>query len=187
MARFPSVEWEQRSEDVRRCRAVPFLLPQLLISVYTRRGDEYYVDDPAGSFEHDLFYALDAGVRHTVNQHLAQAFRPIKHHLIGFAEQQGWMAPSGAQAITEPFLSGISQALKQGNNPHAADFESFIRSLARDHDYNAASSQKSKSKEDLASSSSEQSSDQEEESPAKVQKEVVPPGRAYSCTKSPYF
>ncbi|KAJ1116608.1 hypothetical protein NDU88_004814 [Pleurodeles waltl] len=57
-------------------------------------GDEYYVDDPAGSFEHDRVYALDAGVRHTVNQALAQAIRPIKQHLIGFAEQQG------AQAIT---------------------------------------------------------------------------------------
>ncbi|KAJ1137537.1 hypothetical protein NDU88_003935 [Pleurodeles waltl] len=118
-------------------------------------GDEYYVDDPVKSFEHDLVYALDAGVRHTVNQALAQAVRHIKHHLIGFAEQQGWVAPSGAQAITEPSLSGSSQALKQGNNPHAADFESLIRSLTRDHDYNAVSSQKSKSKEDLADHSSD--------------------------------
>ncbi|KAJ1127420.1 hypothetical protein NDU88_005822 [Pleurodeles waltl] len=28
-------------------------------------GDEYYVDDHAGSFEHDLVYALDAGVTET--------------------------------------------------------------------------------------------------------------------------
>ncbi|KAJ1100057.1 hypothetical protein NDU88_005146 [Pleurodeles waltl] len=55
-------------------------------------SDEYYLDDSAGSFEQDLVYALDAGVRHTVNQPLAQATRPIKHHLIGFAEQQGWVA-----------------------------------------------------------------------------------------------
>ncbi|KAJ1096407.1 hypothetical protein NDU88_001549 [Pleurodeles waltl] len=54
-----------------------------------RRGDEYYVDDPAGSFEQDLVYALDAGVCHTVNQALAQAIRPIKHNLIGFAKQKG--------------------------------------------------------------------------------------------------
>ncbi|KAJ1135271.1 hypothetical protein NDU88_001712 [Pleurodeles waltl] len=70
-------------------------------------GDEYYVDDTVGSFEQDLLYALDAGVRHkdllyaldagvrhTVNQTLAHAIRSIKYHLIGFAEQQGWMAPS---------------------------------------------------------------------------------------------
>ncbi|KAJ1166568.1 hypothetical protein NDU88_006967 [Pleurodeles waltl] len=45
-------------------------------------GDEYYVDDPVGSFEQDLVYALDDGVRHTVDQALAQAIRPIKYHLI---------------------------------------------------------------------------------------------------------
>ncbi|KAJ1103170.1 hypothetical protein NDU88_000597 [Pleurodeles waltl] len=114
--------------------------------------------------------ALDAGVCDTVNQALAQSIRPIKHHLIGFAEQQGWVAPSGAQAITEPSLSGSSQALKQGNNPHATDFESLIRTVVRDHDYNAASSQKSKSKEDLVSSSSDHSSDQGEDPPPRKHK-----------------
>ncbi|KAJ1182176.1 hypothetical protein NDU88_007370 [Pleurodeles waltl] len=134
------------------------------MDAYDDQGDdEYYVDDPTGSFEHDLVNALDDGVRHTVHKALAQAIRPIKHHLIGFAEQQGWVAPSGAQAITEPSLSGSSQALKQGNNLHAAHFESLIRSLAMDHDYNAASSKKSKSKEDFASSSSDHSSDQGED------------------------
>ncbi|KAJ1128199.1 hypothetical protein NDU88_006578 [Pleurodeles waltl] len=122
-------------------------------------GNEYYVDDPAGSFEQDLVYALDAGVRHTFNQALAQAIRPIKHHLLGFAEQQGWVAPLDVQALTEPSLSGGSQTLKQSTNPHAADYESLIRSMAREDDYNATSSQKSKSKEDLASSSSAQGDD----------------------------
>ncbi|KAJ1191143.1 hypothetical protein NDU88_000459 [Pleurodeles waltl] len=75
-------------------------------------GDEYYVDDPVGSFEQDLVYALDASVRHTVNQALAQAIRPIKHHLIGFAEQQGSVAPSVSQMVEDPSLSGGSQALK---------------------------------------------------------------------------
>ncbi|KAJ1137747.1 hypothetical protein NDU88_004144 [Pleurodeles waltl] len=133
-------------------------------------GDEYYVDDPAGSFEQELVYALDAGVCHTVNQALAQAIRPIKHHLISFSEQQGWVAPSVAQALTQPSLSGGSQTLKQSNNLHAVDFESLIRSLARDHDYNATSSQKSKSKEDLASSSSDHSSDQGDDLPCKRKK-----------------
>ncbi|KAJ1091709.1 hypothetical protein NDU88_004826 [Pleurodeles waltl] len=130
-------------------------------------GDEYYVDDPPGSFEQDLVYA---GVRHTVNQALAQAIRPIKHHVFGFAEQHGWVALSGSQGLTEPSLSGGSKVLKQGNNSHAADFESLIRSLVRDYDYNTTSSQKSKSKEDLASSSSDHSSDQGDDPPPKAQK-----------------
>ncbi|KAJ1080196.1 hypothetical protein NDU88_000416 [Pleurodeles waltl] len=146
-----------------------------------QEDDEYYVDDFARSFEHDSVYALDAWVRHTVNQAFAQAIRLIKQHLIGFAEQQGWVAQSGAQAITEPSLSGSSQGLKQGHNPHAVDFESLIRTPDRDHDYNAASSQTSKSKEDLALSSSDQG---EDPSPPEAQKEVVSPGRAYSCAKS---
>ncbi|KAJ1101211.1 hypothetical protein NDU88_006283 [Pleurodeles waltl] len=77
--------------------------------------DGYYLDEPAGSFEQDLVYALDAGVRHTVNQALAQAIKPIKHHLLGFAEQQGWVAPSGIQSIMEPSLSAGTQAAKQRN------------------------------------------------------------------------
>ncbi|KAJ1095145.1 hypothetical protein NDU88_000315 [Pleurodeles waltl] len=130
-----------------------------------KRGDEYYVDDPAGSFKQDLVYALDAGVRYTVNQALAQAIRPIKHHLIGFTEQQGWVAPSESQMIEDHSLSSSSKALKPGKNPHPADFESLIRSLARDHEYNASATSKSKSKEDLASFSSEHSSDQGDDPP----------------------
>ncbi|KAJ1200454.1 hypothetical protein NDU88_004278 [Pleurodeles waltl] len=152
---------------------------------YDDQGDdEYYVDDPAGSFEHDLVYALDAVVRHIVNQALAQATRPIKHHLIGAAEQQGWVAPSGAQALTEPSLSGGSQALKQGNNPHAVDFESLFRSLARDHNYNTTSSQKSKSKEDLASSSSDHFSDQGDDLPRKQKKKSPTSKSLFLCQKS---
>ncbi|KAJ1175012.1 hypothetical protein NDU88_000303 [Pleurodeles waltl] len=75
--------------------------------------DGYYLVEPAGSFEQYLVYALDAGVRHTVNQALAQAIKPIKHHLLGFAEQQGWVAPSGIQSIMEPSLSAGTQATKQ--------------------------------------------------------------------------
>ncbi|KAJ1214879.1 hypothetical protein NDU88_002490 [Pleurodeles waltl] len=115
--------------------------------------DLYYLDEPAGSFDQDLVYALDAGVRHTVNQALAQAIQPIKHHLLGFVEQQGWVAPSGVQPIGEPSLPANTQASKQSNNPHAADFESLIRNMAREHDYNSGSQKKAVS--DPASSSSE--------------------------------
>ncbi|KAJ1163343.1 hypothetical protein NDU88_003802 [Pleurodeles waltl] len=127
-------------------------------------GDEYYLDDSAGSFEQDLVYALDPGVRHTVNQALAQAIRPIKHYLIGFTEQQGWVAPLGVQSIIEPSLSGGSQSLKQSHNPHSTDFESLIRAMAKEHDYNA-SAQKAKSTEDLASPFSDHSSEQGDDPP----------------------
>ncbi|KAJ1184447.1 hypothetical protein NDU88_001253 [Pleurodeles waltl] len=131
-----------------------------------RAGEEYYLDDSAGSFEQDLVYALDAGVRHTVKQALAQAIRPIKHHLICFAEQQGWVAPSGVQSIIEPSLSGGSQSIKQSHSPHAADFESLIRAMAKEHDYNA-SAQKVKFTDDLVSSSFDHSSEQGDDPPYK--------------------
>ncbi|KAJ1123963.1 hypothetical protein NDU88_002430 [Pleurodeles waltl] len=60
-------------------------------------GKVTFYDDSVGSFEHDLVYACDAGVRHTVNAALAQAIQTIKHHLFGFAEQQGWVPQSSSQ------------------------------------------------------------------------------------------
>ncbi|KAJ1207128.1 hypothetical protein NDU88_002520 [Pleurodeles waltl] len=133
-------------------------------------GDEYYVDDPAGSFEQDLVHALDAGMRHTVNKALAQAFRPIKHHLSGFAEQQGWVALSGSQIIEESSLSINLQAHKQDRNPHTADFESLMRSPATEHDYNtSASTPKSRTREESDCSSSAHSSDKEDD-PARKRK-----------------
>ncbi|KAJ1114497.1 hypothetical protein NDU88_002733 [Pleurodeles waltl] len=126
--------------------------------------DGYYLDEPASSFEQDLVYALDTGVRHTVNQALAQAIKPIKHHLLGFAEQQAWVAPSGIQSIMEPSLSANAQASKQSNNPHSADFESLIRNMAREHNYNSASQKKAAS--DPASSASENSSEQGDAPPS---------------------
>ncbi|KAJ1194902.1 hypothetical protein NDU88_004187 [Pleurodeles waltl] len=120
--------------------------------------DGYYLDESSGSFEQDLVNVLDAGVRHTVNQALAQAIKPIKHHLIGFAEQQGWVAASGVQSIIELSLSGGPQSIKQSHNPHSADFENLIRAMAKEHDYNALDQKEAAS--DLASSSSDHSSEQ---------------------------
>ncbi|KAJ1216434.1 hypothetical protein NDU88_004036 [Pleurodeles waltl] len=128
--------------------------------------DGYYLDEPAGSFEQDLVYALEAGVRHTVNQALAQAIKHIKHHLLGFAVQQGWVAPSGIQSIMEPSLSAGTQATKQIHNPHSADFESLFRNMAWEHDYNSASQKKAKS-DPASSSSSDHSSEQGDDPPRK--------------------
>ncbi|KAJ1209130.1 hypothetical protein NDU88_004508 [Pleurodeles waltl] len=132
--------------------------------------DGYYLDELANSFEQDLVYALDAGVRHTVNQALAQAIKPIKHHLLGFAEQRGWVAPSGIQPIMEPPLPVNTQASKQSTIPHSADFESLIRNMAREHDYNSGSQKKAAS--DPASSSSEHSSEQGDDPPRKRKKKA---------------
>ncbi|KAJ1194908.1 hypothetical protein NDU88_004193 [Pleurodeles waltl] len=132
--------------------------------------DGYYLDEPTGSFEQDLVYTLDAGVRHTVNQALAQVIKPIKHQLLGFAEHQGWVAPSGIQPIMEPPLPVNTQASKQSTNPHSADFESIIRNMAREHDYNSGSQKKAVC--DPVSSSSEHSSEQEDDLPSKRKKKA---------------
>ncbi|KAJ1197063.1 hypothetical protein NDU88_000925 [Pleurodeles waltl] len=131
--------------------------------------DEYYFEEPAGSFEQDLVYALDAGVRHTVNQ--AQAIKPIKHHLLGFAEQQVWVAPSGVQSIMEPSLSAGTQSIKESHNPHSADFVTLVRAMAKEHDYNAPTQKKAAS--DPASSSSEHSSEQGDAPPVNSRRNLI--------------
>ncbi|KAJ1191933.1 hypothetical protein NDU88_001246 [Pleurodeles waltl] len=132
--------------------------------------DGDYLDEPTGPFEQDLVYNLDAGVRHTVNQALAQVIKPIKHHLLGFAEHQGWVAPSGIQPIMEPPLPMNTQASKHSTNPQSADFESLIRNMAREHDYNSGSQKKAVS--DPVSSSSEHSSEQGDDPPRKRKKKA---------------
>ncbi|KAJ1169264.1 hypothetical protein NDU88_001170 [Pleurodeles waltl] len=114
-----------------------------------------------------LVYALGAGVRHTVNQALAQAIKPIKHHLLGFAEQQCWVAPSGIQSIMEPSLSAGTQSIKESHNQHSADFETLIRAMAKEHDYNASTQKKAASE---PASSSEHSSEQGDDPPHKHKK-----------------
>ncbi|KAJ1135498.1 hypothetical protein NDU88_001937 [Pleurodeles waltl] len=132
--------------------------------------DAYYLDEPAGSFQQELVYALDAGVRHTVNQALAKATKPIKHHLIGFAEQQGWVAPSGVQSIIEPSLSDCTQSIKQNHNPHSADFENLTRAMAKEHDYNTSTQKKAASD---PASSSDHSSEQGDDPPVNARSSLI--------------
>ncbi|KAJ1157118.1 hypothetical protein NDU88_009833 [Pleurodeles waltl] len=131
----------------------------------------YYMDDAAGSFDQDLVYALDADVRHSVNQALVQAIQPFKHHLLGLVEQQVWAAPGSASTLEDPSFAAIPQPEKQLSNPHAADFQSLIRNMAREHDYNAGSHKKGK-EVPPSSSSSEPSSEQEDAPPRKRKKKV---------------
>ncbi|KAJ1129982.1 hypothetical protein NDU88_008341 [Pleurodeles waltl] len=130
--------------------------------------DLYYIDDTAGSFDQDLVYALDAGVRHSVNQALVQAIQPIKHHLLGLVDQQAWTAPVGAPSLGDSSFAAGPQPAKQPSNPHAADFQSLIRNMAREHDYNAGSHRKAV--DDPPSSSSDHSSEQEDAPPRKRKK-----------------
>ncbi|KAJ1140467.1 hypothetical protein NDU88_006819 [Pleurodeles waltl] len=139
---------------------------------YDDQAEElYYLNYTAGSFDQDLVYALDAGVCHSVNQALAQAIQPIKHHLLGMVDQQSWVAPVDAQPIGESSFSASTQAAKQTSNPHAADFESLIRNMTREHDYNAGSQKKAVS-DPASSSSSEHSSEQGDVPPRKRKKKA---------------
>ncbi|KAJ1092606.1 hypothetical protein NDU88_005716 [Pleurodeles waltl] len=151
--------------------------------------DLYYLDDTAGTFDQDLVYALDAGVRHSVNQALAQAIQPIKHHLLGLVDQQSWVAPGGTQPSGEPSFAASTQAPKQISNPHAADFESLLRNMAREHDYNAGSQKKTVS-DPASSSSSEHSSDQGDAHPRKRKKKAHHkkiPSQRTSYTPDPLY
>ncbi|KAJ1211404.1 hypothetical protein NDU88_006764 [Pleurodeles waltl] len=133
---------------------------------YDDQAEElYYMDDTAGSFDQDLVYALDAGVRHSVNQALAQAIQPIKHHLLGLVDKQGWVAPVSAPTMGDPSFAANLQPAKQSSNPHAADFESLIRNMAREHDYNAGAQKKAVNDPASSSSSSEHSSEQDDAPP----------------------
>ncbi|KAJ1168248.1 hypothetical protein NDU88_000195 [Pleurodeles waltl] len=116
-------------------------------------GEGTFYDDPDGFFEQDLVYALNAGVRHTVNVALAQAIQPIKNYLLGFAEQQGWMPHSHSQEEL-PFSQDLSSA--SDANPHQADFDQLLQGLSTDHDYSSSQSvhPRDVSKEDSNSSAS---------------------------------
>ncbi|KAJ1213709.1 hypothetical protein NDU88_001341 [Pleurodeles waltl] len=66
-----------------------------------------------------------------------------------------------------------SQAHKQDRDLHTANFESLIRSLAKEHDYNtSASTPKSRTRKELDSSSSARSSDQGDVPPRKRKKKT---------------
>ncbi|KAJ1218533.1 hypothetical protein NDU88_006111 [Pleurodeles waltl] len=132
--------------------------------------DLYYFDDNTGSFDQDLVYALDAGMRHSVNQALVQAIQPFKHHLLGLVDQQAWSAPAGNPSLAGPSLSADTQSAKQSPNPHAADFQSLLRNMAREHDYNAGSLKKAVDAPASSSASSGHSSEQEDAPPRNDEK-----------------
>ncbi|KAJ1193411.1 hypothetical protein NDU88_002709 [Pleurodeles waltl] len=98
-------------------------------------GEGTFYDDSVGSFEHDFVYALDAGVWHTVNVALALAIQPINHHLLGFAEQQGWVPQFSSQEEL-PFSQDTGSSSVA--NPHQSDFEQLVQALNKEHGYSSS-------------------------------------------------
>ncbi|KAJ1215097.1 hypothetical protein NDU88_002707 [Pleurodeles waltl] len=94
-----------------------------------QEGDEnyYFEETHTGSFEQDLVQALDADVHQTVNDALAKATTPLKHHLYGFVQQQTWLPPAGA--LSEGSTNLPSKQF------HSEAFEKFAASLANEHPY----------------------------------------------------
>ncbi|KAJ1144631.1 hypothetical protein NDU88_010928 [Pleurodeles waltl] len=111
-------------------------------------GDEnyFYEEVHPGSFEQDLAQALDAGVRQTVNDALAKAITPLKHHLFGFAQQQGWLPPKGNMFEGQPNPPAKSI--------HAEAFEKLTSSLMTEHPYSMSTDPPSDPSEDSEGSSS---------------------------------
>ncbi|KAJ1187050.1 hypothetical protein NDU88_003829 [Pleurodeles waltl] len=70
------------------------------------------------------------------------------------------------------FMNRAQQPEKQLSNPHAADFQSLIRNMAREHDYNAGSQKKGVDVPASSSSSSEPSSEREDVPPRKRKKKA---------------
>ncbi|KAJ1110643.1 hypothetical protein NDU88_007991 [Pleurodeles waltl] len=112
-------------------------------------------------------------MRHSVDQALVQAIQPIKHHLLGLVDQQAWSAPAGAIPMGEPSFSADSQSAKHIPNPHAADFQSLFRNMAREHDYNAGSLKKAGDAPASSSASSSHSSEQEDAPPQEVRHQQI--------------
>ncbi|KAJ1104210.1 hypothetical protein NDU88_001622 [Pleurodeles waltl] len=133
-------------------------------------GEGTFYDDSVVSFEQDLVYALDAGVRHAVNMALAQAIQPIKHYLLGFAEQQGWVPQSSSQEEL-PFSQDPTDSSSVAN-PHQADFEQLVQPLNKEDGYSSSQSLhlRDESEGDSDSSSSSNNPDRDSDSPPRKAK-----------------
>ncbi|KAJ1190104.1 hypothetical protein NDU88_006843 [Pleurodeles waltl] len=121
-----------------------------------QEGDEnYYLEEThTDSFEQDLVQALDAGVRQTVNDALAKAITPLKHHLYGFAQQQGWLPPArglGDESTTLP-----------SKEIHSEAFQKLSASLSNKHPYSIPSVPRFEELSDGSDASSSQDSSKSE-------------------------
>ncbi|KAJ1172447.1 hypothetical protein NDU88_004294 [Pleurodeles waltl] len=97
---------------------------------------------------------------------LAQAIQPIKHHLLGFAEQQGWVPQSSSQEELQFSQDTGSSSVA---NSHQVDFEQLVQALNKEHGYSPSQSLhlRVESKGDSDASSSSNSLDRDSDSPWK--------------------
>ncbi|KAJ1214745.1 hypothetical protein NDU88_002362 [Pleurodeles waltl] len=87
-------------------------LSSSMVGYEDQADDGYYLDEPAGSFEQDLVYTLDAGVRHTVNQALAQAIK------LNMAREHDYNSGSQKKATSDPASSASSDHSSElGDDP----------------------------------------------------------------------
>ncbi|KAJ1135052.1 hypothetical protein NDU88_001507 [Pleurodeles waltl] len=109
----------EESSRPRPCADIKSSRPRPMDGYEGESGKVTFYDDSVGSFERDLVYALDAGVRHTVNVALDKATQTIKHLLMGFTDQQGWVPHCSSQEEL-PFSQDPSGSSSVAN-PHQAD------------------------------------------------------------------
>ncbi|KAJ1131762.1 hypothetical protein NDU88_010095 [Pleurodeles waltl] len=125
-------------------------------------GDEGYFYEEAHSspFEQDLVHALDTGVRQTVNDALAKAITPLKHHLYWFAQQQGWFPPKGG--IIEGQSNPPTKAI------HAEAFKKLTASLMAGHPYSIPADPHSDEVSEDSDANSSRSSPEDDTQPRKL-------------------
>ncbi|KAJ1092922.1 hypothetical protein NDU88_006032 [Pleurodeles waltl] len=131
-----------------------------------QEGDESYCYDAgqSGFFEQNLVQALDAGVRQTVNEALAKAITPLKHHLYEFVQQQGWI-PSSVSMIEG---TKAAPATLPNKDAHFEVFEMLAASLANEHSHSIPSEPRLEAfAEDSDGTSSESSSQEGTQRPRK--------------------
>ncbi|KAJ1211273.1 hypothetical protein NDU88_006634 [Pleurodeles waltl] len=124
-----------------------------------QEGDEnYYFEETHTSlFEQDLVQALDAGVRQTVNDALAKAITLLKHHLYGFAQQQGWLPPAGG--LSEGSTNLPSKEF------HSEAFEKLAASLANENPYSMPAEPRAEELSDDSDASSSRDSSKADSGP----------------------
>ncbi|KAJ1114791.1 hypothetical protein NDU88_003022 [Pleurodeles waltl] len=125
---------------------------------YQEADENYYFEEThTGSFEQGLVQALDAGVRQTINDALAKAITPLKHHLYGFAQQQGWLPPAGG--LSDESTTPRSKEI------HSEAFQKLVASLANEHPYSMPAAPRSEELSDGSDASSSQESSKTDSHP----------------------
>ncbi|KAJ1135045.1 hypothetical protein NDU88_001490 [Pleurodeles waltl] len=117
-----SLQPARASEEERETSTGKAAEPRAAVPGWCKAGirvKECEVGPSGPGCQQDLVYAPDAGVRHTVNVALDKATQTIKHLLLGFTDQQGWVPHCSSQEEL-PFSQDPSGSSSVAN-PHQAD------------------------------------------------------------------